>query len=78
MTRHELEIKAKEFDSQLKKHPMSSEDLQNVLCEFVEALHAQDITKSIYTICSCKKSEEFTMVYPIPSVCLKCKKLIPL
>jgi hypothetical protein len=38
MTRKELEIKAKEFDSKLKRHPMSSEELQKVLCDFVEAL----------------------------------------
>lgn len=38
MTRQELELKAKEFDSKLKRHPMSSEELQKVLCDFVESL----------------------------------------
>lgn len=38
MKRQELELKAKEFDSKLKRHPMSSEELQKVLCDFVEAL----------------------------------------
>ena len=38
MTRQELELKAKEFDSKLKRHPMSSEELQKVLCDFVETL----------------------------------------
>jgi len=43
MTRQELELKAKEFDSKLKRHPMSSEELQNVLCDFVEALRIHDV-----------------------------------
>ena len=38
MNRGELEVKAKEFDSKLKRHPMSSEELQKVLCDFVEEL----------------------------------------
>jgi hypothetical protein len=44
MTREELELKAKEFDSKLKRHPMSSEELQNVLCDFVEALRIHDVS----------------------------------
>jgi hypothetical protein len=43
MTRQELQLKAKEFDSKLKRHPMSSEELQNVLCDFVEALRIHDV-----------------------------------
>lgn len=43
MTREELELKAKEFDSKLKRHPMSSEELQKVLCDFVEALPQHDV-----------------------------------
>jgi hypothetical protein len=43
MTRQELELKAKEFDSKLKRHPMSSDELQNVLCDFVEALRIHDV-----------------------------------
>ena len=43
MTRQELELKAKEFDSKLKRHPMSSEELQKVLCDFVEALRIHDV-----------------------------------
>lgn len=43
MTREELELKAKEFDSKLKRHPMSSEELQKVLCDFVEALRIHDV-----------------------------------
>ena len=43
MTRQELELKAKEFDSKLKRHPMSSEELQNVLCDFAEALRIHDV-----------------------------------
>jgi len=38
MTRERLEVKAKEFDSKLKRHPMSSEELQKVLCDFAESL----------------------------------------
>lgn len=38
MKRQELELKAKEFDSKLKRHPMSTEELQKVLCDFVESL----------------------------------------
>jgi hypothetical protein len=38
MTRQELELKANEYDSKLKRHPTSSEELQNVLCDFVESL----------------------------------------
>lgn len=45
MTREELEIKAMEFDSKLKKHPMSSEELQKVLCDFVESLHQHDVVE---------------------------------
>jgi hypothetical protein len=45
MTRQELELKAKEFDSKLKRHPMSSEELQNVLCDFVEALRIHDVVE---------------------------------
>lgn len=43
MTRQELKIKAKEFDSNLNRHPMSSEELQTVLCDFVEALRIHDV-----------------------------------
>lgn len=45
MTRRELEIKAKGFDSKLKRHPMSSEELQKVLCDFVESLWKHDISE---------------------------------
>lgn len=44
MTRQELELKAKEFDSKLKRHPMSSEELQKVLCDFVEALQQPPVS----------------------------------
>ena len=44
MSRQELEIKAKEFNSKLKRHPMSSEELQKVLCDFAEALQIQDVS----------------------------------
>lgn len=44
MTRQELELKAKEFDSKLKQHPMSSEELQKVLCDFVEALRQPNVS----------------------------------
>jgi hypothetical protein len=54
MTRQELEIKAKEFDSKLKRHPMSSEELQKVLCDFVEALHQPPV---IGSVCTCRNSE---------------------
>jgi hypothetical protein len=47
MTRQELEIKAKEFDSKLKRHPMSSEELQKVLCDFVEALRQPPVMRSV-------------------------------
>ena len=47
MTRQELKLKAKEFDSKLKRHPMSSEELQNVLCDFVEALRTHDVVGRI-------------------------------
>lgn len=47
MTRQELEIKAKEFDSKLKRHPMSSEELQKVLCDFVEALRQPPVSGSL-------------------------------
>lgn len=43
MIRQELELKAKEFDSKLKRHPMSSEELQKVLCDFVEVLRIHDV-----------------------------------
>jgi hypothetical protein len=43
MTRQELELKAKEFDSKIKRHPMSSEELQKVLCDFVQALRIHDV-----------------------------------
>ena len=34
-----LKQKAKEFDAKLTKHPMSSEELRDVLCQFVESLN---------------------------------------
>lgn len=46
MTRQELELKAKEFDSKLKQHPMSSEELQKVFCDFVEYLHIHQVVGS--------------------------------
>jgi hypothetical protein len=47
MTRQKSELKANEFDSKLKRHPMSSEELQNVLCDFVEYLHIHDVSGSL-------------------------------
>ena len=47
MTRQELQLKAKEFDSKLKRHPMSNKELQNVLCDFVEALRIHDVMRSV-------------------------------
>lgn len=51
MTREELELKAKEFDSKLKRHPMSSEELQKVLCDFVEALRIHDVVVQSEQLC---------------------------
>jgi hypothetical protein len=36
MRKEDLVLKAKEFDLKLKRHPMSSEELQEVLCNFAE------------------------------------------
>jgi len=64
MTRQELELKAKEFDSKLKRHPMSSEELQKVLCDFVEALRIHDVVgrseqlESGLTCMMCRKPKE--------------------
>ena len=53
MSRQELEIKAKEFNSKLKRHPMSSEELQKVLCDFAEALQIQDVSvQSEHFVCN--------------------------
>lgn len=53
MTRQELEIKAKDFNSKLKRHPMSDEELQIVLCDFVESLQKQPISvRSGQLLCS--------------------------
>jgi len=57
MTRQELELKAKEFDSKLKRHPMSSEELQKVLCDFVEALRIHDVVGRSEQL----KAEVFTL-----------------
>lgn len=57
MTRQELELKAKEFDSKLKRHPMSSEDLQKVLCDFVEALHQPPVSGSVCKHCGCERDK---------------------
>ena len=58
MTRQELELKAKEFDSKLKRHPMSSEDLQKVLCDFVEALRHPPVSGSFCKHYGIKKEVE--------------------
>ena len=58
MTRQELELKAKEFDSKLKRHPMSSEELQNVLCDFVEALRIHDVVGRSEQYFCCKEQIE--------------------
>jgi len=58
MSRQELEIKAKEFNSKLKRHPMSSEELQKVLCDFAEALQIQDVSV---------QSEQFVCNHPMRS-----------
>lgn len=72
MTRQELELKAKEFDSKLKRHPMSSEELQKVLCDFVETLHIYDVVGQseqlpILDRCGCEEPNE----EPI-KVCMNC------
>jgi hypothetical protein len=60
MTRQELELKAKEFDSKLKRHPMSSEELQNVLCDFVEALRIHDVVgQSEQFYCASEKDNRY-------------------
>ena len=58
MARQELELKAKEFDSKLKRHPMSSEELQNVLCDFVEALRIHDVVGQSEQYFCCKEQIE--------------------
>ena len=58
MARQELELKAKEFDSKLKRHPMSSEELQNVLCDFVEALRIHDVVMQSEQYFCCKEQIE--------------------
>lgn len=59
MTREELELRAKEFDSKLKRHPTSSEELQKVLCDFVEALRIHDVVgRSEQLICPCCGSDK--------------------
>jgi hypothetical protein len=64
MTREELELKAKDFDSKLKRHPMSSEELQNVLCDFVEALRIHDVS-GISLLNQCLKEQEEIVNSPI-------------
>lgn len=58
MTRQELELKAKEFNSKLKRHPMSGEELQKVLCDFAETLCIHDIGRSEQLICPCCGSDK--------------------
>ena len=72
MTRQELELKAKEFDSKLNRHPMSSEELQEVLCDFVEALRIHDVVGRskqlpILDRCGCDEPNE----EPI-KICMNC------
>jgi hypothetical protein len=52
MTREEIEIKAKEFDSKLKRHPMSSEELRGVLCDFVESFFVNDFIEQNEDFCA--------------------------
>jgi hypothetical protein len=72
MTRQELQLKAKEFDSKLERHPMSSEELQNVLCDFVEALRIHDVISSV-----CNHPEEALIRDKPTPYCLACNKNIP-
>ena len=69
MTRQELELKAKEFDSKLKRHPMSSEELQNVLCDFVEALHIHDVDNSFCDLYKEQCVGNLCSVTPNPEKC---------
>jgi hypothetical protein len=70
MTRQELEFKAKEFDSKLKRHPMSSEELQDILCDFVEALRIQDVVgRSEQLVCD--ECSGFVYERLICACCLK-------
>lgn len=72
MTRQELELKAKEFDSKLKRHPMSSEELQKVLCDFVEVLRIHDVAgRSEQLVCDCT-SELFSKYYKGDGKCGYC------
>ena len=72
MTKEELELKAKEFDSKLKRHPMSSEELQKVLCDFAESLRIHDVigrSEQLPCDCNVKLAETTLQVY-----CPKCYK----
>ena len=72
MTRQELELKAKEFDSKLKRHPMSSEELQNILCDFVEALRIHDVVgRSEQLLCYLCKNNKVEIEDDLCHNCLK-------
>lgn len=75
MTREELELKAKEFDSKLKRHPMSSEELQKVLCDFVETLRIHDVVgqgEQLYCTCSRGKGTDYDEEGK--PYCIECEK----
>jgi len=75
MTRQELEIKAKEFDSKLKRHPMSSEELQKVLCDFVEALRIHDVVRqSEQFYCTCSRAKGLDHDEEGTPYCISCQK----
>ncbi len=72
MTKQELELKAKEFDSSLSKHPMSSEELQKVLCDFYELLTPKKTT----IFCDNHRADlEHFMQYS-ESICKNCKQKV--
>lgn len=50
MTREELQLKAMEFEFKLKRHPSNSEELQNILCDFVEALSINGVSNAERTL----------------------------
>lgn len=75
MTREELELKAKEFDSKLKRHPMSSEELQKVLCDFVEFLRIHDVVEqSEQFYCTCSRGKGIDYDEDGIPYCIECEK----
>ena len=72
MTRQELELKAREFDSKLKRHPMSSEELQKVLCDFVEALRQHDVSRRSEQVNCIHKTSKLRIIGR-NLTCLDCK-----